>query len=246
MSTITWPDVRNAIRINPTKQKELSPFKMDNETVRGAQEVIDTDGFTRLDVSPATPLSAVLMLQDALYQATPEQPRRALLREETTRLQESAQVHLKGRQWPVRKTMEGISACGLEEGLPAKWTETGWNAVGSLRETQFIVINYEKKCVQFFPEEVQNWSKENDTIWVDHECKYIWTNQPTSTPQWLVKKELDEGWEIQWPLVDGTMVELKEMAAKLNESFSGKVTKDVLRKRIGRAQSISTLMKWTE
>jgi hypothetical protein len=36
------------------------------------------------------------------------------------------------------------------------------------------------------------------------------------------------------------------MAAKCPESFVGKMTKDVLQKKIGKSQSYQTLGKWTE
>ena len=244
MSTLPWSNVQTWIQSNPHQMKTLPPFKWARDCIEGSEDVSDADGWTRMSVVPATPLSAILLAQDSMYHALPEHVRRSNLRDETTELQEACARHLKGRQWPIRRTNEGLSGCGLTEGRPVDWTEIGWRALATLRECQIILINQTAQTIRFFPEDVRCWSSSNETIWIDHECRYIWSypSKP-NVKQWLHTKE-QSGWTLQWPEADGTMDELRQAAQKVGEVMIGKVTKDVLMKRIGRAQSIHTLTLW--
>jgi hypothetical protein len=244
MTEISWTNVQTWIESNPQSHKTLSPFKWARDKIEGADEVKEADGWSRITVSPSTPLSAILLSQDTMYQALPEHARMAVLRDETTELQESCARHLKGRQWPIRRTNEGITTCGLTEGRSSDWTDIGWRALATLRECQLIVVNQTAQTIRFFPEDVRCWSSSNETIWIDHECRYIWSyaSKP-NVKGWLTTKE-QAGWSLQWPEADGTMEELKQAAQKVGDNILGKITKDVLMKRVGRAQSIHTLSSW--
>lgn len=244
MTEISWANVQTWIQSNPHQTKALTPFKWARDKVEGADEVKNADGWHQINASPSTPLSAILLAQDTMYQALPEHARMAVLRDETTELQESCARHLKGRQWPVRRTNEGISVCGLTEGRAADWTDIGWRALATLRECQIILVNQTAQTIRFFPEDVRCWSSSVETIWIDHECRYIWSHpSKPNVKQWLSDKEVG-GWSIQWPEAEGTMDELKQVAQKVGENISGKIMKDALMKRIGRAQSIHTLSSW--
>jgi hypothetical protein len=235
MATCTWSQVQTWITKNPSAAKGLSPF-----IVVEHEEHTESDGWTRIDVSPCTPLSAILQAQDAIYTATSVAGRRAILRDETTDLQEKAVLLLKGRGWPLRRTSEGITACGLEE--VRSWPEQGWRALAALREVQIILVNQDSKTIQFFPEDVRNWSSEIECLFIDHECRYIWQkpNTDINLGLWIQEKE-DAKWSIDWPQADGSMEELRAAAAAHNES-SAKLVKDVLRRRVGRAQSVKAFV----
>lgn len=245
MSTLAWSNVQTWIQSNPHQIKSLAPFKWSRERIEGPEEGSDADGWIRSSVTPATPLSAILLSQDSLYQALPEHVRHSTLRETTTELQELVPNQLKGRQWPVRRTNEGLTACCLTEGRPIDWPTIGWRALATLRECQIILVNQNEQTITFFPEDIRCWSVSNEIIWMDHECRTIWT--PPSKPNlrdWLLKKE-QSGWSIQWPEAEGTMEELKQAAHKVGEIILGKVTKDTLMKRVGRAQSIQIVGTWS-
>jgi hypothetical protein len=244
MTQISWSNVQTWIQSNPHQMKSLPPFKWASDRIEGPDDVSDADGWIRMNVSPATPLSAILLSQDSMYQALPEHVRRSTLRDETTELQEAAARHLKGRQWPIRRTNEGLTACSLEEGRATAWTDIGWRALATLRECQIILVNQTNQTVRFFPEDVRNWSSSNETYWIDHECRYMWSypSKP-NVKQWLASKE-QAGWTINWPEADGTMDELKQAAQKVGETILGKITKDALMKRVGRAQALHTLHTW--
>lgn len=246
MATITWTQVQTSCKSNPFKSKRLPPFVFQKESIQGPSEQIDADGWSKQSLSPATPLSAILFYQDILYQGSPEMARRGLLRDETTDLQEKAVLSLKGRAWPVRKTAEGIGACGTEESNPSAWTTYGWHAICTLRECQILVLDEDKKEIQFYPEDIRLWKSDWDIICVDRECRHIWTHKSPSKilGLWVSQKE-SQGWKVSWPIQTGNMEELKSAFAKTNEVASGKMNKDQLQKRIGRAQSIQTLHEWS-
>jgi hypothetical protein len=246
MATITWTQVQQCCKSNPFNTKSLPSFVFSKESIQGPTEQVDADGWGKQPVFPATPLSAILFYQDILYQGSPEMARKSLLRDETTDLQEKAILSLKGRAWPVRKTAEGISVCGTEENHPSSWTSLGWNAICTLRECQIVILDEDKKQIQFYPEDIRNWRSDWNIFCVDRECRHIWThaNPKKILGIWLSQKE-SQGWTIQWPIQTGNMEELKAAFAKTNESATGKMNKDQLQKRIGRAQSIQCLHEWS-
>ena len=243
MATLTWTQVQYWMNSNSHANATLKGYTSAKQSIEGDNEVIDEYGWAKTSVAPATPLSAILITQDTLYSSSTEAGRRSLLRDETTDLQEKAVLHLKGRAWPVRRTAEGIVATGMEEGRASAWTEIGWRAIATLRECQIVVFNEDKKTMAFFPEDIRAWSEEIETICVDHEARFVWSNGSNKVKivKWIGDLET-AGWTIDWPLADGTMDELKSAAEKAG--ISGKVIKDVLRKKIGRSQSIQHLSSW--
>jgi hypothetical protein len=245
MSTLTWSQIQTWFDKNAHRHKCVSPYISSKDSIEGPATKIDDYGWNTIPAGPCTPLSAILIAQDTMYNASPESMRHSLLRDETTDLQEKAVLHLKGRAWPVRRTAEGIAACGLEEGRASNWSDLGWRALCALRECQLIIINEEKKQLHFFPEDVSTWSENTETFCVDHECRFVSTNPNASSilAMWLSKKESD-GWAIQWIAAEGTMEQLKAELATYNEILTSKCTKDVLTKKVGRAKSLHTLSSW--
>lgn len=245
MSTLNWSQVQSWISTNPNSKVSLTPFVSSKQCIEGDNEIIDSEGWAKMSVNPATPLSAILLAQESTYQMSNENIRKSLLRDETTDMQEKAILHLKGRAWPVRRTAEGISACGLEEGRSSQWPDLGWRALCSLRECQLIVINNEKKTIRFFPEDTRSWSSEKDTFCVDYECRYIWThfNATSVLSNYILVRE-NESYTIEWPIAEGSMDELKEIYKKMNESYTGKLNKETLQKRIGRQETFDLFTSW--
>lgn len=246
MTTVSWTQVQKWITQNPHASKELMPFCNSKESIAIENDIIDEYNLTKHKVSPATPLSVILLGQDTLYGAYNESSRRAMLRNETTDLQEKAVLHLKGRAWPVRRTAEGLSACGLEEGRASSWPALGWKALCELRECQLIIVNDEKKEVHFFPEDIRTWSYNVNTFIVEYECRFLWTHKNVCEilKDWLDEKE-KQSWTIAWPLAEGSMEELKKEYANVSDSYTGKLTKEIIQKRLGRLQSLKLITSWT-
>jgi hypothetical protein len=61
---------------------------------------------------------------------------------------------------------------------------------------------------------------------------------------WLEEKE-KESWSITWPLAEGSMEELKKEYASSSDSYSGKLIKETIQKRLGRLQSLKLISSWT-
>jgi len=246
MATISWKTIQPWIQSNVSTWT-LTPYIPTNQSAKGNSDTETDTGWITTTVYPATPLSAVLLYQDTIYNATYDSARKSILRDTTTDLQTSAITHLKGRAWPVRRTAEGLAAVGLEEGRASTWSSLGWNALAALRECQFVVCNTTAKTIQFFPEDIRTWSPALDVLFIEHECRTIWSNPTLSSKQCLQQKVLDaetNGWSISWPLADGSMEELKTAAEALQLNSAGK-KKETLRTLIGRGQSVRHICNFT-
>ena len=240
---IEWKTVESWISNNPHKDVSLPCARL-NESIEFESEATDAKGWKTVHVSPATPLSVALYIQDAIYSSSSQGARKTLLRDETTDLQEKATLHLKGRTWPVRKTAEGLANIGLEEERHSLWTSHGWRALCVLRNCQFVVLNQKTKEMKFYPEDLRTWSQDIDTIFVDTTARSMYIPpKGLQFKQWIQEQEANS-WVIDWPTPDGTMDELKALAEKVNVS-TVKVTKDILQHRIGEAQCLKMLESWS-
>ncbi len=246
MSAIPWTQFQSFFTNNPHRSATLVPYSV-AETVKPIDDIpVAETEWVKQAVSPATPLSAILLCQDAMYQATPIHARSAILRDETTDCQEKASIHLKGRDFPVRKTAEAIALAGMEEGRASTWSDLGWRTISILRECQLIVLNETDKTVKFYPEDVSTWSNEFPCYLIEHEARFVWTwkgKNKWSLSKWIADHETD-GWTFDWPLAEGPMTELKELAVKYGLPTT-KVKKELLQKLIGRSQSLAHFLKFS-
>jgi hypothetical protein len=241
-TTVEWNTLESWISKNPTKQASLSRAHL-GESVAFEKDTEDTKGWKTSHVSPATPLSVILYAQDPLYGVSSEGTRKSLLRDETTDLQEKATLHLKGRAWPLRKTAEGITSVGLEEERHSLWTDHGWRAICALRNCQIVLLDQKSKQVRFYPEDFRTWSDEIDTIFMDTSARCLYTPpKGLHFKKWIQEQEANS-WVIEWPLPDGSIDELKALAEKVGVPMV-KMTKDLLRRRIGEAQCLKLLDTW--
>jgi len=238
----TLETLKGWVKKNPFQELSLKVYS-GSETATPTQEPLQKDGWSKRIITPSTPLSAILMMQDDIYLASPITARSGQLRDETTNLQEKAVLHLKGRAWPLRKTAEGIASVGLEEERHSLWTPIGYRALCSLRECQLVVLNETNHTITFYPEDVRCWSKDIPVYILDSSSHTIHIPPESfSLVSWLQKQEMD--FAIEWPEQEGTMEELKSIAGKLGES-SLKIVKANLQKKIGRTQSIQLLKGWS-
>ena len=238
----TLESLKGWVKKNPFQELSLKVYS-GSESATPTQEHVQRDGWSKRVVTPSTPLSAILMLQDDIYESSPITARNGQLRDETTSLQEKAILMLKGRAWPLRKTAEGIASVGLEEERHSLWTPIGFRALCNLRECQLVVIHETKHTITFYPEDVRCWSKDVPVYIIDSSAHTIHIPpEPFSLVSWLQIQEVD--FMIEWPEQEGTMDELKTIAGKLGESTT-KIVKATLQKKIGRTQSIQILKGWS-
>jgi len=242
MATIELLTVKEWIGKNPYKMACL-PVYTSSEKAKQNDESIESNAWTKKMVSPSTPLSAIMVIQDDIYSVSPVTARHSQLRDETTSLQEKAALQLKGRAWPVRRTAEGIAGIGLEEERHSMWTPLGFRALCALRECQLIVINETLKSVAFYPEDVRLWSKDIPVYVLDSSSHIVLIPSGDYTIfQWIQKQE-SLGFSIEWPEMEGTLDELKVAATKVGEPTT-KVVKATLQRKVGKAQSIQILKEW--
>lgn len=244
----SWKTVQSWISRNPNKNKLFPEISLKSDISNIPVEEESKTEWSTSEVSPSTPLSCLLFLTDATYQNLNEQSRLSLLRTECTNLQETAAVQCKGRQFPVRKTAEGLAQVGLE--VRGDYSTIGLKALTYLRDCQIVFLDEQKKHITFAPEDIRNWSEEKEIFYIQSDMRGIY--QPPlgftqkNLSKWLSDKEHD-GWSVEYPLVDAaTSVEdLKKLMTEHNEAIPNKITKDALRKRVGKAQSIRTLAQWS-
>jgi len=242
MGTISFEKVKEWVSKNHSQPVKLSVF-LGKDTVRAPEDSHQSDGWSKRLITPSTPLSAVLMLQDDIYNAIPSTARHSQLRDETTELQEKATLHLKGRAWPVRRTAEGLAGVGLEEEKHSLWTALGWRALCHLRECQIIVLNEALKTLVFYPEDVRLWNKACPVYIMDATAHTVLIGpEGYNLLSWICNHE-KMGYEVVWPQMDGTLEEIKAAAVAVGEA-TVKITKDKLGVKVGRAQSVKALVKF--
>ena len=242
MVTVSFEQVKEWVSKNHSQPVKLRVY-MGKDTVRAPEDSQQSDGWSKRLITPSTPLSAVLMLQDDIYAAIPSTARRSQLRDETTILQEKASLHLKGRGWPMRRTAEGIAAVGLEEERHSLWTPIGWRALCHLHECQIVVFNEALKTVVFYPEDIRIWSKEKPIYIMDATAHTVLIGPDGySLLSWISKQEKDD-YVVEWPQLEGTLEEIKAAAIAVGESCV-KITKDKLGAKVGRAQAVKVLRSW--
>jgi len=237
--TISWNEIVSFLEKNPYQDKKLLP------SIKFEELSDDLDLWHIQPVYPPGPLSCVLFSQNLDYRTSSLEGRPVVLRTQCTELQEKASTHLKGRAWPVRRTAEGIVAVSTEE-LPSKWTDLGLSALTQLYECQLVFFSLDKKTLNFIPKDVRNWSKDKPIYFIQSDARAVWSPPVGFSVKgfgaWIQEKE-DDSWIIEWPVCDGTLVELKEKAAGLQMNV-GKILREELAKRIGRVEAVRLFASW--
>jgi len=242
MGTVSFEQVKEWVSKNHSHPVRLRVF-MGKDTVRVQEDSNQSDGWSKRLITPSTPLSAILMMEDDIYSSIPSTARHSQLRDETTELQEKATLHLKGRSWPVRRTAEGLAAVGLEMERHSLWTPLGWKALCQLRECQIVVLDEALKTIVFYPEDVRLWNRGRSTYIMDSTAHTVLIPPETySLLSWVCKHEA-LSYAVAWPQQEGTMEEIKAAAVAVGEA-TVKVTKDKLGIKVGRAQAVKVLKEW--
>ena len=244
---LSWSTVQTWISKNPHKTLHIAQTSLSTQVAEIPDDELPE--WTTSEVSPATPLSCILFLQDATYRNLHESARAAYLRETCTTLQESAALQCKGRQWPVRKTAEGLAEVCLE--TCGSYSALGLRALAYLQNVQCVYLNEQLRNITTTPEDLRTWSADKEILFLQSDMRAVY-HPPKgfgtkNLSQWLSNKEQD-GWIVQYPIAEATlsMDELKTLLEKHNEIIPPKSVKETLRKRLGRAQSIRILLNLCE
>ena len=206
--------------------------------------VTKENGWQSQSIQPATPLSCILYLTDSMYNHIPMSGRPGILRTTCTDLESSFTTILKGRQFPVRRTAEAIVAAST--GGSDACSTLGWNALCRLYEIQIVWFDEGIKLIQFYPDNIDNWSKDIPIHFISCLANQVWI-PPSSWNNdlglWLANKE-NEGWRVKYNDAEGSMEELRDLASKISYNLNTRVIKAELQKQLGRARAIHALAKW--
>jgi hypothetical protein len=210
------------------------------------QEQMPKWNLTTHSIQPRHPLAAWMWLNDPLFRVSPDQLRQRLILDATTEWQERCANLDFPRLLSKKKALEGLGA------LKPDLTQARATMIAMERYTQetpllWILWNEDEKKVSFLDDKAFPREGGYKQIWILREPMWdrLWDASTWSSADlvsWLQKQE-EASFKVEWPLEPATAT-LKGMAAEytsLNYSPAG-LSKDELRKRLGRTKAIKKLL----
>jgi len=201
---------------------------------------------TTHSIQPRHPLAAWMWLNDPLFRVSPDQLRQRLILDATTEWQERCANLDFPRVLSKKKALEGLGA------LKPDLTQARAAMIAMERYTQenpllWILWNEEEKKVSFLDDKAFPREGGYKQIWIMREPMWdrLWDASSWSSKDlvsWIQKQE-EDSFAVQWPLEPATAT-MKTMATEyevLNFAAKG-LSKDELRKRLGRAKAIKALL----
>ena len=201
---------------------------------------------TTHSIQPRHPLAAWMWLNDPLFRVSPDQLRQRLILDATTEWQERCANLDFPRILSKKKALEGLGA------LKPDLTQARAAMIAMERYTQenpllWILWNEEEKKVSFLDDKAFPREGGYKQIWIMREPMWdrLWDASSWSSNDlvnWIQKQE-EDSFAVQWPLEPATAT-MKTMATEyeaLNFAAKG-LSKDDLRKRLGRAKAIKALL----
>ena len=209
------------------------------------QEQMPKWNLTTHSIQPRHPLTAWMWLNDPLFRVSPDQLRQRLILDATTEWQERCANLDFPRVLSKKKALEGLGA------LKPDLTQAKAAMIAMERYTQdnpllWILWNEEEKKISFLDDKTFPREGGYKQIWIMREPMWdrLWDASTWSSADlvsWLQKQE--ETFKVDWPLEPATAT-MKGMAAEyeaLNFAAKG-LSKDELRKKLGRAKAIKRLL----
>lgn len=197
-------------------------------------------------ISPRHPLAAWMWLKDPLFRVSPEPLRQRLILDATTEWQQRCSNLDFPRILSKKKALEGFGA--LKPDLhQAKAAMIAMERYCQDTPLLWILYNEEEKTVKFLDDKAFPREGGYKQIWIIREPMWdrLWDAGEWSSDsllKWLQQQEESE-FNVDWPLEPATAT-MKELAAQyegFNHSAKG-LTKDELRKKVGRAKAIRSLL----
>lgn len=262
--------LQDVLRKNPQLGASLPEIREEN-LCEEENSHVEEEGWIRQPMGPGGPMGLILRYKNPLFRSGTAPMQRVILREEVIELQNNVPSLLKGRKWPTRRVAEAIAQT-LGNGKPIQtetasgihvqppWNELCYAALCEIEGVQMMIINSEKKTINFSPEDIRVWKSDVPIFALTDDGKQAleWggsarnENNECGTDEswphaqigrWFSKME-DAGWTIAWPTAEGTMEELREILEEANVPVQGRMKKDEMARRAGKAGAIATLSKW--
>jgi len=199
-------DFFKALEKNSFGKECVVPFTKDNDIRRlDPKEFLWGGGIRTL--SPPRITTAWLIAEDPLMILAGESYRSTEVRDKTFELQKEALANLRGN----RKLTKGKMSDALSSLKPnVDQTKVLAGVLLALKKFQTVCYDIVSKKVWTMPEDLRVWSTNSKTLWVDARCDTMLEfDKEPNLGTWLAAREV-EGWEIQWPVAEGSFDEIKE------------------------------------
>jgi len=254
MEVITLQSLQETFKKNSFQSDCVPQIQIGRYVADVDNETPEEEGWIRRPLGFGGPMAIPLRTNNHLFRNGSSSLQKVLLREAVTDAQNNAASVLKGRRWPIRRVAEALSSClssRIPEDQTSAWNDLCYAAVCEMEQIQIIIADTETKTLTFAPEDIRNWNHEcpiyimsKDGRWLFASCKGDTEAWPHSTiGLWLSKMEAAE-WKISWPIAEGTMDSMYEILQEAGLAVEGRLKKDDLARRAGRAGAVALLGNW--
>lgn len=203
-------------------------------------------------LQPPGPLSLYLWATQPEYRGGNEAFRRTTLNETTVRFQEKVQHDAQRHRIPKVRMSD---AFGLSvEYASDDVLEALEYAIHVHGNVQWIRMNENEKRITCIPADLRKWTTTQPILWVRERYRSAgeWSAPSALTlrtlSNWISDREHD-GWKLDYPVAEGTLVQLKAEWKSLGhselpptQSGSGKPLKDDYARAVGHLQAIRHLL----
>ena len=252
---ISYAELLACAENNPNRSRTLAPILRVN-TEDTSMLTLCLPGYSSCMLTPANHLSVIACIQDPIYYslAAPNARLQQLIDLSTSLQLRTDELKTSSLMRKRKKIYELIGAVYNGAHLDDKDNAELYAGLGHMCEIQFVLMKeaiHDKieddsapivedavKGEVIFSSDPTTWSREKP-VWIA-DFRGRWVAVPTEGGtvcllDWLNGIE-QRGWIIQWPLVEGTKVELIERLSALPswKETDRKLIKDVLAQRMGR------------
>jgi hypothetical protein len=269
---VSFKELMSYSENNPNRNRVLDSIEI--LSVKPSQETsldkLGLNGYTAFNLNPTGVMSLFACIQDPTnYSLSLKGARTQLIIELTTKLQEQTdQLKTTSLSRKRKKIHDLIAASYNGAVFEDKDYLDIFSGLSFMNNIHFVLLksavqeNIEEGEKQYdsglkgeivFSSDPSTWKYENP-IWIaDYRAR--WVAIPSEhhaltlhkiLGSWLSTVE-QTGWVIQWPQVDATKTELIELLSVLPiwQDSDKKLSKDILSARLGRANAIKVLSRWS-
>ena len=254
---VSYKELLSYSQNNPNRTRELESIEIHVKPDLSLKK-IGLPHFNSMNLNPSGMISLITCINDPTYYSLASiSARTQLIMDTTTKLQAKTD-DLKntslGRK--RKKIRELISSAYNGSPLEDKDYYDLFNGLSMICNIQFILIKSNPENIEsnglkgeiVFGSNPTNW-KIDVPIWiVDYHAR--WVAIPSENKQniciatWIT--DMENGWIVKWPEVEGTKTEIIEYLSLLPtwQATDVKINKDILAVRLGRANTIQLFSKW--
>jgi hypothetical protein len=198
-------------------------------------------------IQPKHPLAAWMWLTDPLFRVSPDPLRQRMMLEAITEWQERSLNLDFPRTLSKKKAMEGFGSMRPEL-QQSKATMIAIERYSQDNPLLWILWNDDQKTISFLDDKAFPREGGYKNIWILREPNWdkLWDASDWSSKElvsWLQKQE-EESFKVEWPM-EPSSATVKAMAQEYGQMgfLSQGLSKDELRKKLGRTKAIRKLLK---